>query len=70
MKLKCSRCGKETAHYQASNGEVRCLVCGTVNKVIKKKVEVTFESDEEFNKTLNQEELVPEVDNTVVPEEV
>ena len=58
MEIKCASCGKVTKHYVASNGDVRCLICGTVNKNIgpKKKLEVVFEADEALDKALNPED--------------
>lgn len=58
MKIKCSNCKKITDHYTAKNGEVRCLICGKVNKVTspKKNLEVIFEADEALDKLLNPEE--------------
>ena len=54
MKIKCSNCKKVTNHYLSKNGEVRCLICGTTNKVTTpKKMEVVFEADEEFDNMLN-----------------
>lgn len=52
MKIKCSNCKKVTDHYVSKNGEVKCLVCGTTNKV-KKSLEVVFEADEKFDDMLN-----------------
>ena len=63
LEMKCSECGKVTKHYLSSKGEYRCLICGTVNKTItpKKKMEVTFEADEELDKALNSQEVSEEV---------
>lgn len=55
LEIKCSNCGKVTKHYLSKSGEIRCLVCGTVNKVTspKKNLEITFEQDDIFDKELN-----------------
>ena len=66
LEIKCSECGKVTKHYLASNGEYRCLVCGTVNKVITP-TEIVFETDEEFDKELNPD---LEVEETNVEEAI
>jgi uncharacterized Zn finger protein len=72
LEMKCSECGKVTKHYLSSKGEYRCLICGTVNKTVtpKKKMEVTFEADEELDKALNPQEIeTPETVEETVEEE-
>lgn len=68
LEMKCSECGKVTKHYLSNKGEYRCLICGTVNKVVtpEKKVEIVFEADEELDNALNPVEETVEKTATVV----
>lgn len=77
LKIKCSRCGRETPHYVNAKGEVRCAICQTVAKkvTVNTPKEVVFEVDEEFDKLLNPvkpviKEVVAEPEDIEVPVEV
>lgn len=53
--IKCKECGKQTKHYLSKTGDYKCLICGTVNKSIKKK-EVVFESDDDLFEEITDEQ--------------
>lgn len=67
LKIKCSRCGRETPHYVNVKGEVRCAICQTVAKVIDVKTpkEVEFEMDSDLDAALN-----PEVEEVAIIESI
>lgn len=53
--IKCKECEKQTKHYLSKTGDYKCLICGTVNKSIKKK-EVVFESDDDLFEEITDKE--------------
>lgn len=55
LELKCPVCGKKTKHYQAKNGDYRCLICGNITKSSSKK-EIEFTMDDALDAALNGEE--------------
>ena len=73
LKIKCSRCGRETPHYVNIKGEVRCAICQTVAKkvTVSTPKEVVFEVVDEFDKLLNPvKEVVTEPEDVEAPAKV